>query len=147
MLDLAQNNFKVLAQELDATQQRFEFGELTKTDVSQAAARLAEAESSIIAARGDISRSEAQFFKLINKSPAGIEQPDLDLKMPENLEEAVLVGEEISPLVIYAQSVYEASKNDIKDVFGGLLPEVNFFSSFTTIFTHKLYKKLLNIVS
>ena len=134
LLDLAQNNFKVLANELDATQQRFEFGELTKTDVSQAKARLADAESDIIAARGAISSSEAQFFKLINQSPNSIQQPALDLQIPVNLDEAIMVAEEGSPLVLYAHSIYEASRKDIDDVFGGLLPEVNLFSSWNRLF-------------
>ena len=134
LLDLAQNNFKVLAEELIATERRFEFGELTKTDVSQAKARLAEAESEIISARGGISRSEAQFFQLINESPEGIEAPDLDLEMPESLSDAISVAERSSPLIVYARSVYEASKDDIGDVFGGLLPEVNLFSSWNRAF-------------
>ena len=134
LLDLAQNNFKVLAEELIATEQRFEFGELTKTDVSQAKARLAEAESDIISARGAISRSEAQFFQLINQSPAGIEAPDLALEMPESLDEAIMAAERSSPLIVYARSIYEASKDDIGDVFGGLLPEVNLFSSWNRAF-------------
>ena len=134
LLDLAQNNFKVLAEELTATEQRFKFGELTKTDVSQAKARLAAAEANIIEARGAISRSEARFFQLINQSPENIEAPDLALEMPENLDEAIVVAEHSSPLIIYARSVYEASKRDIGDVFGGLLPEINLFSAFNRSF-------------
>jgi len=134
LLDLAQNNFKVLAEELTATEQRFEFGELTKTDVSQAAARLARAESDIIMARGDISRSEARFLKLIGHAPEGIEAADLSLEIPENLDDVIMVAEEFSPLIIYADGIYEASKKDIRNVFGNLLPEVSLFSSWNRAF-------------
>ncbi|MDB2682660.1 TolC family outer membrane protein [Alphaproteobacteria bacterium] len=127
--ELAQNDFNLLAQQLKATRDRFEFGELTKTDVSQAEARLARAESEIIETRGNLKTSEAAFLKTVGKQPVKLIRPALDLPIPEDIDSAFTISETYNPLIISAESIHEASKNDVDNVFGELLPQVGLFGS------------------
>lgn len=66
---LAQNNRNVTRRHLEATQARFEAGELTRTDVSQAEARLATAEASLIQANNDVAVGRAEYLEVVGVPP------------------------------------------------------------------------------
>ncbi len=129
LLDLSQNNYDVIDKQREATQDRFDVGELTKTDVSQAEARLAGAQSDIINARGNLKTSKAIFQQIIGFMPGALEKPNIELVDPLDLETAIIQGEETSPDVLTSFYLHQASENDIDSVFGELLPEVSFSSS------------------
>ncbi len=129
VLDLAQNDADVLRQQLEATRTRFEFGELTKTDVAQAEARLARAESTIIQAKGNLKVSEAAFLNIVGQQPTKLIPPELELPIPQTIEEAFVIADTSNPRTIAAQSTHQAAKNDVENIFGELLPEVGFFGS------------------
>lgn len=71
-LSLAQNNERVLRTQLEATEAGFEYGELTRTDLAQAQARLSAARSDIIRAKGDLETAIAQYSELTNRQPPTI---------------------------------------------------------------------------
>lgn len=130
LLDLSQATRDVIARERKATQDRFDVGELTKTDVSQADARLARADSDVITATGQLNASKARFEEIIGIPAAGLAKPeDLNLPVPPDLEQATLQAEQASPLVVASIHAHKASENDIDDVFSALLPEIGLFSS------------------
>ncbi|MGN7614014.1 TolC family outer membrane protein [Magnetococcales bacterium HHB-1] len=74
---LAHNNHQVTQRHLEATQARFQVGEITRTDVSQAEARLASAEADRISAENDIAVNRARFQEVVGMKP-----PD-NLAIPE----------------------------------------------------------------
>lgn len=129
LLDLSLGNQDVIAKQLEATQDRFDVGEITITDVSQAKARLARAESDVITARGDLHSSYAVFEELIGLTPKRLAGPDMALTLPESLDEAVLVAEQSNPRILAAFHSHKASEEDVDDVFGELLPEIGAFGS------------------
>ena len=51
---IARNDVKVLGEQLDATNNRFEVGEVTRTDVSQTEARLAQSRANLVDAEGNL---------------------------------------------------------------------------------------------
>ena len=57
-------NFEVLSQHLEATKNRFEVGEVTITDLSQAKARLLKANANEIKTRGEIEIEKSNYFFL-----------------------------------------------------------------------------------
>ncbi|MEO5349964.1 MAG: TolC family outer membrane protein [Magnetococcus sp. YQC-3] len=73
---LADNNRRVMQQHLASTRSRHQVGEITRTSVSQAEARLAAAEADKTRADNDVSVSHAQFVEVV-----GIPAPD-GLAMP-----------------------------------------------------------------
>ncbi|MCB1562390.1 MAG: TolC family outer membrane protein [Alphaproteobacteria bacterium] len=129
LLELSGNNREVIARQLEATRYRFEVGELTKTDVSQAEARLARSESEKIKTRGDLQASKARMVQITDVVPEALEQPSLVLPVPGTLDEALAVADTKSPLVIAALSGHRAAEEDVDGIFGELLPELEFFGS------------------
>lgn len=129
LLELSENNREFIAQETEATQDRFDVGELTRTDVSQAQARLARADSNIITARGALNSSRAAFEEVTGVPPEHLVAPDYTLKIPESLDEAVIEADTNSPDILSAVFAHKASEDDVDGVFGELLPEVGLSAS------------------
>lgn len=70
---VAENNVRVLTTALQATRDRFEVGEVTRTDVSLAESRLAAAQSNLVAARGDLATAR-EFFRLaVGRYPGNLQ--------------------------------------------------------------------------
>ncbi|MGQ0527569.1 MAG: TolC family outer membrane protein [Alphaproteobacteria bacterium] len=130
LLDLSQNNEEVIAKSLQVTTARFDAGELTKTDTSQAKARLARAKSEIIRARGNLNTSIGIFNQVTGLPAENLVEPVLDLPLPATLDDATAQAETGSPLVLASQSTHKAAEADISGEFGALLPEVGFFTSY-----------------
>src|SRR5579872_4432305 len=64
-VELNQNNVKVLETNLQATQDRFQIGDLTRTDVAQSEARLQLGRSQLATAQGQLTGSEATYRQII----------------------------------------------------------------------------------
>jgi TolC family type I secretion outer membrane protein len=129
VLDLRRQNQDLLGRQLKATKDRFEVGELTKTDVSQSEARLAEAESDVIDAQGNLNTSRAVFEQVIGVPADHLASPNIQLTIPDKLDDAVKQAEDGSPLVVAAENTHLSSEKDVDTVFGELLPQVGFFTS------------------
>jgi len=125
LLNLAGNNQKVIAKQYDATKKRFEVGELTRTDVAQAEARLAKADSEVIAAQANLRSSRASFEKMIGYPPEKLGFPITELALPETLDSAVTFAEQWNPQVRAAQHIYNSSQNNVASQYSGLLPQVS----------------------
>ena len=69
-VSLRQNNVRLISEELRAAQDRFEVGEITRTDVSLAEARLAEARSFLASAEGDVTVSREEYLAVVGRYPA-----------------------------------------------------------------------------
>lgn len=68
---LARNNVRVISEQLRAARDRFEVGEVTRTDVSQAEARLASSRSSLAAAVGALARSRESYIAAVGEPGRG----------------------------------------------------------------------------
>lgn len=132
LLNLAQNNNDVLSEQLRAANIRFEYGDLTKTDVAQAEARLARASSDIIASKGSLKITNGRFAELTGLSIDMIEDMNIGtmVALPDNLKEAKDIALLNNPALLSAQNAYEAAEKDIRSVYGELLPEIGAFASY-----------------
>lgn len=129
LLDLSENNKAVIARQLEASRNRFEVGEVTRTDVSQSEARLARAESGVIKARGDLQRSKAVFEQIVGMPPGELEEPKFSFPLPTTLDEALAVAGKSNPDLIAAESLHRSAQDDARGIFGERLPEVSLFGS------------------
>jgi len=75
LLRVKQNNLRLLQEELRATRDRFEVGEVTRTDVSLAEAQVASARSGLAAARGDLTRAVEEFRNAVGRAPGQLQTP------------------------------------------------------------------------
>ena len=123
ILDLRENNVRVLEQQLQATQDRFDVGELTRTDVAQAQSRLASAISDRTAAEGVLNSSIATYNRVVGHPPGDLSQPDLPVSLlPDNEDDAVGLAKVNNPSVVAADFTERAARDDIDLVTGELLP-------------------------
>lgn len=130
-LRLRKKNEAVLDEQLQATNDRFNVGELTKTDVSQAESRLAESKANRIAAEGDVEQAIAVYEQIIGEFDKSQEKMlnDIALMLPTSIGEAVDAGLKNHPLI--AQTVYNqrVAVDGREQVEGELLPELNLVGS------------------
>lgn len=131
VLDLTRNNEDVIAEQLKATRERFEVGEVTKTDVSQAEARLARAKADRVQAEGNVISSRATYRQVIGMLPGKLEVPDFPAGLPANAEEVNALSEN-SPTVTQAVFLENAARDGTDVVFGELLPTVSIVGSVGT---------------
>lgn len=124
ILELNRNNVKVLQAQLQATQDRFDAGEVTKTDVSQAQASLQGAVASQIAAEGDLTASKAVYRQVVGQEPVQLTVPNVPPNLPLSEAEVVDLSQQ-QPLVVAARFIVDATKDDIDTQFSELLPSVS----------------------
>ncbi len=124
VLELRINNVKVIEEQLRATQDRFDVGELTRTDVAQAESRLALAISDRTAAEADVQTSRAAYRKVIGRDPVDLEAPNLPTILPLSEDEAKTLAAENNPDVVAADFTERAAQSEIDLRRGELLPTV-----------------------
>lgn len=100
---LANNDVRRLNETLDATRNRFDVGEVTRTDVSQSEARLAESRSSLAAARGALSVSQASYVSAVGAPPRDLAPLPSKPALPKSVAEAQSITLKSNPQLIAAQ--------------------------------------------
>ncbi|MEK9671267.1 MAG: TolC family outer membrane protein [Rhodospirillaceae bacterium] len=131
VLKLNNNNEKVLKRQLEATRDRFEVGEITRTDVHQAEARLARATADRIRALGDLENSRANYENVVGlPAPSNLSLPSVPAELPKDRRDAVKSAATSNPTVIAAEFDRKAAQDSIRQVKGELLPEVDVTASY-----------------
>ena len=126
LLQLNINNEQVLSKQLQATQDRFRVGEITRTDVAQAEAALAGARATRQTSEGNLQTARATYVSTIGEYP----QPNLakpqPLRVPvRNEAEADQLAATNNPNVIAAQFTEAADKDAVDVAFSQLMPQVS----------------------
>ena len=89
---LRENNLSVIREELRAANDRFEVGEITKTDVALAEARLAASNSALAVAKGSYEKAVASYISAIGEKPNTPEYPNFVPEVPSSLESAITIA-------------------------------------------------------
>lgn len=132
ILDLNRNNEQVLQRQLEAARDRFEVGEITRTDVHQAEARLARSRADRIQSEADLEASRAAYQRVVGTVPRGkLELPPLPANPPPSKDTAVKEAVMNNPDVIAAQYDERAAVDDVDTVWGELLPELELSATAT----------------
>ncbi|MGI9504609.1 MAG: TolC family outer membrane protein [Geminicoccaceae bacterium] len=125
VLELARQNEARLKKQLVATTDRFTVGEVTKTDIAQAEARLAGAVADRIQAEGAILAAEATFRNVIKLEPEALVQPGPLGSMPAGEEEAQTLALSTNPNIVLADANLAASREDVRIAVASLLPSLD----------------------
>lgn len=125
LLRLQQNNVQVLERQLEAAEDRFRVGEITRTDVAQAEARLSLARANLIEAEGALVNSRAVYEQAVGRLPGNLETPDLPPNLPQAIEEAIEEALNINPQLQQAKFAELQSRHTIRATSGQLLPQVS----------------------
>ncbi|MFC0410475.1 TolC family outer membrane protein [Roseomonas elaeocarpi] len=119
------NNVQVLQRQLDATNERFRVGEITRTDVAQAESRLAAARATRADAEGQLQSARAVFRRVIGTVPVSLTAPQ-PLRPPvRSAVEASQAAATNNPNVVAALFDEAAARSLIDVQTGALLPQVS----------------------
>jgi outer membrane protein len=122
---LRENDVNVLSEQLKATKDRFDVGEVTRTDVAQAEARRSEALSTLAAAQANLKTSNAAYEQIIGHPPGNLETPpSIRHLIPTTLDDAMTLGDGENPIILAAIYQEEASLYAVQQIMGELLPVV-----------------------
>lgn len=129
VLDLTIRNEQRLGRQLEATQDRFRVGEVTKTDVFQAEARLSRATADRIEAEGNLVSSRATYRNVVGEMPGKLLQPPLPSPLPLDREASVAAALAGNPDILAVEYDERASRDNIDEVRGELLPSASLVGS------------------
>jgi outer membrane protein len=126
VLNLRKNNIAVLEEQLKQTRDRFQVGEVTRTDVAQAEASLAQARSEYYAAQAQLKTSVANYRQIIGAEPKSL-QPgrSLDPHLPKSLDAAVSIALVEHPGVVAALHQVDAAELAVRVAESALSPTVS----------------------
>ena len=125
IVQLNQKNVAVLRTNLQATSDRFEIGDLTRTDVAQSEARLALAEGDLRSAEATLIGSRESYIRLVGEAPVDLELPPALPNLPATAEEAVAIALNNNPDLEYATQLVNASRADISVARATRLPRLS----------------------
>lgn len=122
---LNENNQQVLTRQLQATNERFRVGEITRTDVAQAEARLAASRFQLEQSQGTLQAARATFVRIIGLEPNNLIAPPPVRPPVNSLQDAIRRATANSPAVVEATFNESAARDNIDLQFGALLPTVS----------------------
>jgi outer membrane protein len=125
LVEVNRSNEQVLRRQLEATQDRFRVGEVTRTDVAQAESQLAQATAQRINAEGQLEVSRANYARAVGHPPGRLVQPRERPVLPATRDEALTLAANNNPNVISAMFTELAARDNIDLVRGQLLPTIN----------------------
>ncbi len=134
VVELSHNNVQVLERQLQAAQDRFRVGEITRTDVAQAEARLSGSKSRLTRSEAALIASQSAYERVIGHSPVNmgaIENLPEIAAMPKSEAEAVAIALQSNPVLSAAREREVSSREGVKATRGGLLPQVSLQGSYS----------------
>ena len=126
---LRQNNVRVIQEELRAAKDRFEVGEVTKTDVALAEARLAASKSALAVARGERAQADENYKQTVGSLPKNLSAPR---RLPKLVSSAVASKNSAvqhHPDIIAIQHDIKQAEYNMKRAEGAFRPTVSLSSS------------------
>jgi outer membrane protein len=130
ILDLNRRNVEVLTEQLKQTRDRFNVGEVTRTDVAQAESRLAAGRSQLLQAQSNYVTSQANYRRVIGVDPGRLSPgTPVDRFSPATLQRAITAGETQNPSVLAAMYGVDIAELAVKISEGALYPNLGLIAS------------------
>lgn len=131
VLELREKNLTVLSKQLEAVQDRFSVGVVTRTDVAQSRAAVAGAKSAKLGAEASLRAAEAVYRELVGKAPADLEKPQKLPRLPRNLDKALYTARRENPTLKNAQQMSKSGKFTSYSTVGSVLPSINLTGTYS----------------
>jgi outer membrane protein len=124
---LKRNNIAVLREQLRVTNDRLHFGEVTRTDVAQAEAALAQAQADFAAAEGALENSMGVYRQVIGEEPVSLQPaPSLEALIPESREDAIALALAEHPSIVAGLHQIDSVEASVKVAESAILPSASF---------------------
>lgn len=123
--DLRRNNVELLDEERRATNERFEVGEVTRTDTALSESRLSGARSDLALAEANLKASRAIFRQVVGSEPGRLSpgQP-IDRLLPPTQQAALEIGYVEHPAARAALHAVDSAALNVRVIEGELAPTV-----------------------
>lgn len=132
ILNLNNNNVEVLEEQLRQTRDRFNVGEVTRTDVAQSEARLASSRSQLSVAQANIKSSLGRYRQIVGVQPKRLAPGRaLERNLPRSLDEATRISQSQHPSIIAALHNVDAADIGVKVAEAELYPSLGLSASLT----------------
>ncbi|HML09386.1 MAG TPA: TolC family outer membrane protein [Stellaceae bacterium] len=125
LVEVNRNNENVLKKQLEATQDRFRVGEVTRTDVAQAQSSLAQATANRIASEGQLEVSRAEYTRAVGHPPGRLTLTNERPVLPATRDDTLALASTDNLNVISAMFTEAAARDNVDVVRGQLLPQVS----------------------
>ena len=124
-IELSRSSERVVRRQLQAAIDRLEVGEVTRTDVAQAEARLAQAGAERVAAEGGMMSARAMYQQVAGQAPGTLSWPPVPMGLPESEEDALAAANDANPSITAASFIAQAAQADIEAAAAALRPQVS----------------------
>jgi len=114
--------------DLSLTSDRFQIGDLTRTDVAQSQSRLAVAQGNLRTAEANLVSARETYIQIIGKPPQDLASPPPLAGLPASVEDAVAIALDNSPDLSAAQQRAKAAGYDVSSARASRLPRVSLFA-------------------
>jgi outer membrane protein len=118
---LRRKDVAALQEQVRASNERFAVGEITRTDVAQAEARLAESQNALVNVQTQLARDVATYVQLVGNEPGRLSYPKI-ARLPQSLSAALDIAGDINPRLLAQAFVEVAANSSINVVRASLLP-------------------------
>ena len=138
-LEVQRSNVRVLEQTLKQTRDRFNVGEVTRTDVAQSEAQLAAGKTQALQAEANLTTTRANFRRIIGNEPTNLAPGSpVDRFFPATLASAVELGLVENPNVTAAMFGIDVNFLQVKVAEGALLPTLSVQAGVTQAYQQSL---------
>ena len=125
IVEVQKSNTRVLEQTLKQTRDRFNVGEVTRTDVAQSEAQLAAGRTQQLTAESNLNTTRSNFRRIIGSEPVNLAPGSpVDRYLPGTLQQAIETGLIENPSVTAAMYGIDVNYLQVKINEGALLPTV-----------------------
>lgn len=128
VVKLNRGNVGVLEVNLQATQDRFEIGDLTRTDVAQSQARLSLVKGQARSAEANLIAARERYIQIVGKAPVDLQAPPALPGLPASVDEAVTTALDNNPDLIAARQRSKAAGFDSNAAGAGRMPRISVFT-------------------
>jgi TolC family type I secretion outer membrane protein len=130
VLKLNEANVNLLKKQLEAARARFDVGEITRTDVAQAEARLAAGQASQTSAEAALKASRLSYERSVGEAPGTLDVKPLSPSVPESEAQARDIANAENPTLVGARANEDVARYGIDFAVGQMLPTVSVQASY-----------------
>ncbi|MEL7254936.1 MAG: TolC family outer membrane protein [Pseudomonadota bacterium] len=132
LVSVRQNNLRLLREELRAAKDRFEVGEVTRTDVALAEAALASARAGLAVAQGDLTQAVEEFRAAVGRKPGNLQPPGQLPRLSGDIDGAKSIAVRKHPDIIKARFDVSSAELTVAAAEAAMKPTLNFTSRLGT---------------
>ena len=125
IVELNNNQVRVLTTNLEAARDRFQIGDITRTDVAQSEARLSLGRANLATAQGRLTASEENYRRVIGRRPDALQPPPPLPPLPATADQAVQIALVGNPDLIAITRQGDAAGYDVRTARASRLPTVS----------------------